>query len=82
MPVITICVGSACHLKGSHDIIEYFKKAIKEAGLEKQVELKGCFCMDKCTEEGVNFLIDEELFHAKSPEAAQEVFEREILHRG
>jgi NADH:ubiquinone oxidoreductase subunit E len=75
-----VCVGSACHLKGSHQIIEYFKNAIKEAGLEQQVELKGTFCMDKC-QDGANFLIDDELFHANSPEEAQEVFEREILDK-
>ena len=50
MTVITVCVGSACHLKGSHQIIEYFKKAIEESGLEKEVELKGTFCMEKCTD--------------------------------
>jgi (2Fe-2S) ferredoxin len=80
MTVITVCVGSACHLKGSHQIIEYFKKAIEESGLEKEVELKGTFCMEKCTD-GANLLIDEELFHANSPEDAREIFEREILRK-
>ena len=79
MRVITVCVGSACHLKGSHEIIEYFKQAIKEAGLEKDVELKGSFCMDKCTEDGVNFLIDDQLFHAISADEARTIFEREVL---
>jgi NADH:ubiquinone oxidoreductase subunit E len=81
MRVITVCVGSACHLKGSHEIIEYFKQAIKEAGLEKDVELKGCFCMDKCTEDGVNFLIDDEHFSAISADAARTIFEREVLNQ-
>ena len=80
MTVITVCVGSACHLKGSHQIIEYFKKAIEESGLEKEVELKGTFCMEKCTD-GANLLIDEELFHANYPEDAREIFEREILSK-
>ncbi|MCL5126261.1 MAG: (2Fe-2S) ferredoxin domain-containing protein [Deltaproteobacteria bacterium] len=80
MPVITVCVGSACHLKGSHDIINFFKDAIKEAGLENKVELKGSFCMDKCTE-GVNLLIDDELFHANSVDEARGIFQREILEK-
>lgn len=80
MRVITVCVGSACHLKGSHEIINYFKDAIKNAGLEKEVELKGTFCMDKCTD-GANMLVDEELFHANSPDEAREIFEREILQK-
>jgi NADH:ubiquinone oxidoreductase subunit E len=80
MRVITVCVGSACHLKGSHDIINYFKEAIAEAGLEDEVELKGTFCMDKCTD-GANLLIDEEVFHASSPEEGKEIFETEILKK-
>ncbi len=80
MREITVCVGSACHLKGSHDIIAYFKEAIKEAGLEKEVELKGTFCMDQCTD-GANLLIDGEIFHANSSDDAREIFEREILNK-
>ncbi len=80
MRVITVCVGSACHLKGSHDIINYFKEAIKEAGLEDQVELKGTFCMDHCTD-GANLLVDEELFHAGSIEEARQIFEDEIIKK-
>ena len=78
MRVITVCVGSACHLKGSHEIINYFKKAIEEAGLEKEVELKGTFCMDHCTD-GANLLIDEVLHHANTVDEAREIFETEIL---
>jgi NADH-quinone oxidoreductase subunit G len=80
MRVITVCVGSACHLKGSHDIINYFKDAIQEAGLENEVELKGTFCMDKCTD-GANLLVDDEVFHAGSLEDAKTIFETEILQK-
>jgi NADH:ubiquinone oxidoreductase subunit E len=80
MRVITVCVGSACHLKGSHDIINYFKEAIKEADLENEVELKGTFCMDECTA-GANLLVDEQLFHASTLEEAQHIFETEILQK-
>jgi NADH-quinone oxidoreductase subunit G len=80
MRVITVCVGSACHLKGSHDIINYFKDAIQEAGLEDEVELKGTFCMDKCTD-GANLLVDDEVFHAGSLDDAKAIFETEILQK-
>ncbi|MEW6348984.1 MAG: (2Fe-2S) ferredoxin domain-containing protein [Thermodesulfobacteriota bacterium] len=78
MRVITVCVGSACHLKGSHEIIGYFQQAIKEARLEKEVELKGTFCMDQCTD-GANLLIDDQIFHATSTDDARRIFDREIL---
>ena len=80
MRVITVCVGSACHLKGSHEIIAYFQKAIKESGLETEVELKGTFCMDQCTD-GANLLIDEELFHANSVDEVRTIFQDEILSK-
>lgn len=80
MRVITVCVGSACHLKGSHEIINFFKDAIREANLESTVELKGTFCMDKCTD-GANLMVDDELFHANSVEDAQRIFETEILQK-
>jgi NADH:ubiquinone oxidoreductase subunit E len=80
MTVITVCVGSACHLKGSHDLINYFKDAIKEAGLDEEVELKGTFCMDKCTD-GANLLIDDVLFHANSVDEARQIFENEVLKK-
>jgi NADH:ubiquinone oxidoreductase subunit E len=81
MRVITVCVGSACHLKGSKAIIAYLQQAIKEAHLEKDVELKGTFCMDQCTD-GANLLIDDQIFHAASADEARGIFEREILGKG
>ncbi|MDD3473034.1 MAG: (2Fe-2S) ferredoxin domain-containing protein [Syntrophaceae bacterium] len=80
MRVITVCVGSACHLKGSHEIINYFKEAIQQAGLEKEVELKGTFCMDHCTD-GANLLVDDVLFHASSIDDARRIFEEEIIQK-
>ncbi len=80
MRVITVCVGSACHLKGSHDIINYFKEAIKDAELENIVELKGSFCMDHCTD-GANLLVDDVLFHANTVDDARAIFKQEILDK-
>jgi NADH:ubiquinone oxidoreductase subunit E len=80
MRVITVCVGSACHLKGSHEIIGFFKDAIQNAGLENEVELKGTFCMDHCTD-GANMLVDEELFHANTVDDARRIFETEIIQK-
>lgn len=78
MRVITVCVGSACHLKSSHEIMNYFMEAMAEADLEGNVELKGALCMDQCTE-GANLLIDDQIFHANSVEEARQIFQTEIL---
>jgi NADH:ubiquinone oxidoreductase subunit E len=34
MVEIAICVGSSCHLKGSHDVIEAFTEEVKKRHLE------------------------------------------------
>ena len=47
MKTINVCIGSACHLKGSYDVIEEFKKKIDECSLQGEVELKAAFCMIK-----------------------------------
>ena len=36
---VTICIGSACHLKGSREIIEKLQKLVNENGLSEQVDL-------------------------------------------
>ena len=44
---VLVCVGSSCHLKGSYDIIELMKKAIKDNKLEDKVTLKATFCLGR-----------------------------------
>ena len=39
--VITICIGSSCHLKGSRSIIQGLEKKIRENELCSQIELNG-----------------------------------------
>ena len=76
---VTICIGSACHLKGSREIIAQLQNLVKERHLEKQVDLNGSFCSGNCVN-GVCVTIDEELYSLK-PEDTKEFFETEILGR-
>lgn len=50
MKVVHICIGSACHLKGSYEVIDIFKTLIKDYHLEEQLELKAAFCTGHCTQ--------------------------------
>ena len=50
MKVIHICIGSACHVKGSRRVIEQFKTLIETYQLEENLELKAAFCIGHCTE--------------------------------
>ncbi len=74
---VTICIGSSCHVKGSHAVIEVLRRRLAEEKLEDDVELAGTFCMGKC-QEGVCVTVDD-AFHSVSPEQAETFFDEQIL---
>jgi NADH:ubiquinone oxidoreductase subunit E len=78
MVTVTVCVGSSCHIKGARNIITRFSELIKEHQLEREVELKGSFCMERCGE-GINWQIDEEPYTSSSVEAAVHTFCEKII---
>lgn len=59
MITVSVCVGSACHLKGSYDVINRIQVLIEEYKVLDKVELKGAFCLGHCTE-GVSVIVNEE----------------------
>ena len=56
--IIQICVGSACHLKGSEKLVGLFEDALKKYDLENDVTLAGSFCTGRCNREGVTISVD------------------------
>ena len=46
---IQICIGSACHLKGSYAIIEKLQELIEKDGLKERITIKAAFCLGNCT---------------------------------
>lgn len=57
--LISICIGSACHLKGSYNVITELQQLIEEDSNGSQIELKSVFCLGHC-QAGVSVQIDEE----------------------
>ena len=57
---VTICLGSACHVKGSHIVLENLKNLVHANGLEEKVTLSGTFCTGNC-QKGVCVKVDGEL---------------------
>lgn len=76
---VTICIGSACHLKGSREIIQKLQELVKANGVSDKVDLNGAFCSGNCVN-GVCVTVEGELF-SLSPETAEEFFNKEILGR-
>ena len=58
---VSICIGSACHLKGSREVIQKLQKLVSENHLDREVDLNGDFCSGNCRK-GVCVTIDGELF--------------------
>ena len=77
--IITICIGSACHLKGSRNVVEGLEELIKRYELTDQVALNGSFCIGRCLY-GVCIQVDETHF-SLAPEDVEAFFHQEILRR-
>ena len=76
--VITICVGSACHLKGSHEVITRLQELIAEHKLESKIELMASFCLGTCAN-GVSMTINGKLVDNCSSETIDDIFTNQIL---
>ena len=77
MVKVKVCIGSACHVKGSRRVVEGLQYQIAERKLKDKINLGGVFCMGRC-EEGVCVTVDGKFFSVKPDEVAA-FFEKEIL---
>ncbi len=76
--IVSVCVGSSCHLKGSYDVIETFKKLIEKHNVADKIELRACFCLGRCAD-GVSVKADDAYILGVNGANATEKFESEIL---
>ena len=77
--IIEICVGSSCHLKGSHEIVELFKDAVQQYDLDNEVTLAGSFCTGKCNREGGTVTVDDVVYTGITKENFKEFFEDKVV---
>lgn len=75
---LCVCVGSACHVKGSYNVINTFQQIIEEMHLSDKVQVKAIFCLGHCTE-GVSVKIDDSEVYSVSGITARKFFENEVL---
>ena len=78
---ILICIGSACHVRGSYEVLKQFKALIAQHQLQDKCVIKGAFCLGHCSEGGVTIKIDDQLVTGVTPESAAEIFDRYVLHQ-
>lgn len=78
--VIQICIGSACHLKGSYTIVDELQRLIKEDNREEDITIKASFCLGHCTS-GVSVKVDDDDVISVSPEMVSRFYYEDILRR-
>ena len=79
--IIQICVGSACHIKGSPDIVELLQNAVNEHGIADTVTLKGSFCIGKCSPVGVTVMVDDDIHVGINKDNFKEFFRQNVLDK-
>lgn len=79
--IIQICVGSSCHLRGSADIVDMMKEAVREHHLEADVTLAGIFCTEKCNRVGVTVQIDDDVYTGITAENFNTFFSENVLSK-
>lgn len=77
MTELKICVGSACHLKGSTEVIDIFKKCVERRKISDKVEIKGAFCLGHCTE-AVSVCLNDKIYSV-TPEGAENFFDTHVM---
>ncbi len=75
--IITVCIGSGCHVKGSRRIIAILQTLIERYRLDGRIELEGCFCRERCTE-GVVLTFDGAMVTGVTPDNVEAIFERQV----
>lgn len=77
---LKVCIGSACHLKGSYNVISIFQQLIEEYQVFDQVEIKAVFCLGHCME-AVSVQINDDEIYSVSGATARSFFKEEVLAR-
>ncbi len=75
--IIQVCIGSACHLKGSYDVIKTMQRVIDEDELKDKVTLKSSFCLGECSD-AVSIRVDEGPIESVIPTEAEAFIRRQI----
>jgi len=59
---LSVCIGSACHISGAHNVVATFQHMIEKYELHDKIDFKASFCMKQCSAEGVAVTINGEKF--------------------
>jgi len=75
---LTVCIGSACHLKGAYNVISTFQHLIEANNLHDKVEFAAAFCRKECHKPGVSVTLNAVAHHIAAEEA-RTFFQEHVL---
>ena len=75
---ISICVGSACHLRGANGVLNVFKLLLERYRVSGEVDIEANFCQGLCTE-GVVIKINDEIITNVSQDKVHDIFMKKVL---
>lgn len=78
MTNISICVGSACHLRGAHAVLHAFNALMEKYNVAGLIDIEGNFCQGLCTE-GVVVKINDEIITNVSKDKVYALFLEKVL---
>lgn len=76
---VLVCIGSACHQKGSYNVMKRLKELIAEHGLAEKVTIGSAFCLGHCRE-GITVSIDGEIVTGVGMSNVDDLFQEMILN--
>ena len=79
MVTISVCLGSACHLKGANGVLDAFLALIERYQVQARVHMAGNFCQGRCTE-GVVVQIDNLLLTQVTKDQVFDLFTKYVLN--
>lgn len=75
--VIKVCIGSACHLKGSYPVISRLLELVEKHALDNRVEIKAVFCLGHCVD-AVSVQIDDDCIYSVCSADVDEFFYKHV----
>lgn len=79
MITISVCLGSACHLKGANAVLDAFLALIERYQAQAKVQMAGNFCQGRCTE-GVVVQINDLILTNVTKDQVFELFTKYVLN--
>ena len=81
MVTVQVCVGSACHVKGSYSLLNDLQDLVGEYAVADKVKIKAVFCLGECAKAVAVKFEGEDHVYSLEPKNARSFFQNEVLKR-